>query len=82
MSEARYMRSGMDGLQPGRVFLRCVKHGSPYSVYYGKPGQGDRESALRRVEEFRLSHGIYSPECLAEGRVEDVPPVHIVEALP
>lgn len=60
--------------QPGYVgcfFMRCKIHGTPFSVFYGGVQLRDRETALRRIEEFRQTHCIYSPDCGFDARIDE-----------
>lgn len=57
----------------GKYVMRCKAHGTPYSVFYASEGFFRKEEAFRRIEEFRIGHCFYSPDCSLDAKVEDIP---------
>ena len=55
----------------GKWIMKCKKHGVPYSVFYAKDGYFTKEDAQRRVDEFRETHIMFSPDCSLDAVTED-----------
>ena len=57
----------------GKFIMRCSIHGVPYSVFYARDGfHYDKEKARERIEEFRMTHCMFSPDCRDSAVIEDV----------
>lgn len=56
----------------GKWVMKCKAHGTPYSVFYSTDGYFRRDEAERRVQEFRETHIMFSPDCSLDAHVEDI----------